>query len=140
MALKRKKDSPEGPEYQLTVTPLYREADGEYRTMILLQTTREFASFRYELNVHEEVARGSIQYRVTGLKAPLLSLPGSGPAYFRREYRALQGPLRISIQGLDRSTDVFEFEVGEKQVHLIQSPVKSFVAVTTEQLVRTNTP
>lgn len=140
MTANRKKPRPDGPEYRLTITPLYRENDHEYRTVVLLQTTREFASFRYELNVHEEALDRSIHYRVKGLKAPLLSMPGSGPAFFQREYGAPRGPFRISIEGLDHMTNVFDFDFGEGRVRLVQSPPKPFVAVTTEPLVRTNVP
>jgi hypothetical protein len=119
---------------------MYRERDHEFRTVVLLQTTREFASFRYELNVREETKDRAIHYRVTGLKAPQLSLPGSGPAYFRKEYCAMQGPLRISIEGLDHTTNAFDFEVSGQELRLIHSPANAFVTVTIEPLVRTDAP
>jgi len=108
--------------------------------VVLLQTTREFASFRYELSVNEELLDRSIHYRVKGLKAPLLSMPGSGPAFFKKEYRVSAGPFRISVEGLDHTTNVFDFDFGDSKVRLVQSSPKPFVTVTTEPLVRTDAP
>jgi hypothetical protein len=138
--MSRQKQQAGGPEYLLTVTSQYKEIEDEYRTVVILQTVREFASFRYELNVHEERHEQSITYRVTGLKAPQLSLPGNGPAFFTREYSTLRGPVKISVEGLDHKTNVFEFEVGEKAVRLTNAPQRPFVAVSTGPNHGTETP
>jgi len=127
-----KKQAPNGPEYRLFVTARYKDIEQEYRTGVVLQTVREFASFRYELGIEEEMADHSIRYRVTGLKAPQLNFPGSGPAFFHREYRNLRGKYKISIEGLDRNRNEFEFEIGEKQVLLLESPSHSFIEVSTK--------
>ncbi len=128
----RRKHTPTGPEYHLFVTAVYKDTEQEYRTLVVLQTARQFASFRYELSVEEKLADHAISYRVTGLRAPQLSLPGSGPASFRREYRNLRGKYRITVEGLDRTHNIFEFEIGEKQVMLKQAPSKPFVEVSRE--------
>jgi hypothetical protein len=140
MTSSRKQQRPDGPEYRLIITPMFRTREREYRVAVLLETAREFASFRYELTVREEKTDGAIHYRITGLSAPQVSLPGSGPAVFRREYRSLQGPLRISIEGLDHATNVFDLDVSSGHVRLTHSSPNPFVALTIESLVRTDAP
>jgi len=130
--MRTRKHAPDDPEYRLFVSARYKDTEQEYRTVIVLQTVREFASFRYELGVEEEILDRSIRYRVTGLKAPQLSLPGSGPAFFHREYRNLRGNFKITVEGLDRNINLFEFEIGEKHVLLTKSPSKPFIEVSTE--------
>ena len=123
------------PEYLLRVFPVYADTEQEYRTVVLLQTVREFASFRYELGTEETKSDHGIRFRVTGLKAPQLSLPGNGPAFMRREYQGLNGDLTITIEGLDGKTNTFEFAVSERSVTLINAPADPFVNVhTTEEI------
>ncbi len=130
--MSRKTRAPDDAEYRLFVFSRYKDTEQEYRTVVVLQTTEEFASFRYELSVDEEITDREIRYTVTGLTAPRLSLPGSGPALFRREYRNFHGTYRITVEGLDRISNSFEFEIGEKQVHLLRSPSRPFVVVSTD--------
>jgi hypothetical protein len=66
------------------------------------------------------------------LKAPELSLPGSGPAFFQREYKGLNGLYEVIVEGLDRKSALFEFEIQEKLVRLKKAPPDSFVVASTE--------
>jgi len=119
-------------EYRLRVSPEFDELEQVHRTVVLCETTREFASFRYELGVEEEVSGTTLKYRITGLKAPQLSLPDSGPAYFRRSYTGLNGAIEILIEGLDKRTTSFVFDVTPTSVTLTSQPRESFVSVSTE--------
>ena len=118
-------------EYRLRLTPISREEDQASRTELTLETSRQFASFRYELGVEEQLTKDALHLKVTGLRTPDLSLPASGPATFRKEYQNLHGPLNITIEGLDGRQCSFSVEISRKLIRLIKAPSVAFVEVIT---------
>jgi hypothetical protein len=132
--------TPREREYRLLVTSRYHEREQRHKTRILLETTKAFASFQYELSVQATREDRSLRYRILGLSAPTLSLPASGPARFEREYDDLQGPVDIVIEGLDGSTNTFSFDVAPGAVRIVHQPKEGFVELIPDEQVRTSSP
>ena len=119
-------------DYRLSITPRFNEASQRWKTEFLLVTTRQFASFQYELGVREMVQGKSVRLAVTGLRAPQFSFPTNGPAQFRREYDNLRGTYEIVIEGLDHRTNAFTVEIQEQAVRLVHGPDDPFVELLTD--------
>lgn len=88
-------------EYRLTVAPHYDEVRQRTVTRVVLETALSFASFSYEISVDERREGSSFRYRVLGLNAPGVGLPGSGRARFQRDYEGLAGTCTFAVVGLD---------------------------------------
>jgi hypothetical protein len=120
------------PEYRLLVTPHLAERTQQFVTRIILETTKTFATFRYELSVGEKIVPGAILISVLGFKTPHLTLPQSGPARFQRDYEGLKGTYALTIEGIDRRSTTFSVRISMKKVDLIKSPRNTFVQLITD--------
>jgi len=114
-------------DYRLTISPHFNERRQVPTTLITLETTKLFASFRYELSVKEDVQEASLHYTILGLKAPQLSLPASGSAQFVREYDELKGKHDIIVKNLDGTTNEFSVNFLKKKVAVLKSPKQPFI-------------
>jgi hypothetical protein len=120
------------PEYRLLVAPHFAERTLHYVTRIILETTRTFATFRYELSVEEKIDAGSIALSILGFKTPHLTLPAAGPARFQKDYEGLKGAYNVIIEGIDGRENSFSIRITPKKVELIKSPRKPFVQIVTD--------
>jgi hypothetical protein len=89
------------PELRLLVAPAVNERTGRPTTLVVLQTTKSFSTFRYTLAVDDRHGEGALLLKVLGLRTPPLDLPATGPAEFRKEYEGLSGDIMIVVEGLD---------------------------------------
>ena len=90
-----RKDKQESTEFRILVAPAVNERTGRPATIVTLQTTKSFSTFRYVLAVEDRLEPGVLRLKVLGLRTPSLDLPATGPAEFRKEYEGLSGDLRI---------------------------------------------
>ena len=122
-------------EYRLFITPQFNEREQRYATLFVLQTTKFFSSFQYEISVKEHVDGKSVHIKILGLRTPQLSLPAFGHAHFSKEYEGLRGTYVINVEGLDGAVNSFTVKIAQKKVSLVRSPSKRFVDVIVDQPV-----
>jgi hypothetical protein len=120
------------PEYRLLIAPHLAERTLRYVTRVILETTKTFATFPYELSVREEIDDDSITLAVLGFKTPHLTMPAPGPARFRKEYENLRGTYTVLIAGIDGRENSFSIRISPKKVELLKSPRKPFVQIVTD--------
>ena len=120
------------PEYRLLVVPRVSERTQRPTTLVVLETTKAFATFRYELSVKADATPSSLHLTVLGFRTPQLSLPSAGPARFSQEYEEFHGPLAVTIQGIDGRTTSFALEIAPGSVTLAKRPRPSFATITTD--------
>lgn len=114
-------------EYRILITPQFDELRQKHTTLFLLETTKSFASFRYELSVQEQTEGKTIRYKVLGLKAPQLSLPESGHAQYTREYENLKGTYTVTVEGLDKRESTFAVRISLASVRITKPPTGALV-------------
>jgi hypothetical protein len=114
-------------EYRLTISPTLNERLQRPTTLVTIETTKHFASFRYELSVTEEQKGKSLRYTIRGLKAPQLDLPSSGSARFVREYEQLNGTYHIEVVSLDGTVNSCDVRITPKATALLKPLNSSFV-------------
>jgi hypothetical protein len=116
MGAQRGKQDP--PEFRLVVAPAVNERTGKPTTLVVLQTTKSFSTFRYTLAVDDRIAGDSLRLKVLGLRTPALDLPATGPAEFRKQYEELAGDVRIDVEGLDGSLSSVDTHIAPGRVTL----------------------
>jgi hypothetical protein len=119
------------PEYRLFVSRILAERTQKFMTQIILETTKSFATFQYELSIEERLEGKTLSLTILGFNTPKLSLPSAGPARFAREYEEWKGTHHVLIQGIDGRSNEFTFRASSKKLDLVKSPHQSFVQVYT---------
>jgi hypothetical protein len=122
----------EEPEYRLLIAPHLAERTQQYVTRVILETTKAFASFRYELSVEEQIEEDSLRFTIVGFKAPGLSLPAAGPARFQKTYENLKGTFTLTVEGIDGRSNSFTVNIAPKKVELVKAPRQPFVLIETD--------
>jgi hypothetical protein len=135
-----KPKAPREREFRLLITSRFHEREQRHKTRILLETTKVFASFQYELSVQSTREDRTLRYKILGLSAPSLSLPASGPARFEREYDDLHGTTDIVIERLDGSTNTFSVDIAPGTVRVLHQPKDAFVEIVVDEQLRTSRP
>ncbi len=131
---KGKRVKPKFPiEYRVLVMPRYKEREKETVTVIALRTVNEFTNFRYEIVVDPKLIDHTIRLNIHGLRAPQVTLPGSGPAIYETEYPNLHGTYRIVVSKLDREENVFCVFISENKIVIEQTPEEKFVEMVTSE-------
>lgn len=132
MPARKPAGTPRAPEYRVLIAPHLAERTQHYVTRLILETTKTFATFRYELSVEESVGPDSIRLVVLGFKTPHLTLPASGPARFQKDYDGLKGLFTVTVAGIDGRENRFSVRVTPERVELVSPPRNSFVQIVTD--------
>ena len=113
-----RRDKQESAEFRILVAPAVNERTGRPTTVVVLQTTKTFSTFRYVLAVEDRLEGSALTLKVLGLRTPNLDLPSTGPAEFRKEYEGLPDELRITVEGLDGSHSTIGTRISPDRVTL----------------------
>jgi hypothetical protein len=119
-------------EYRLLVVPQLAERTQRMTTLLVLETVKSFATFRYELSVQEHFQPPSFRFVVAGFKTPRLDLPSSGPAQYRTVFEGLDGVYEVTIEGIDGRINTFSLRVAPTKVSVLKAPQKPFVHIVTD--------
>jgi hypothetical protein len=122
-------------EYRLFIMPQFNEREQRFTTMFVLQTTKFFSSFQYEISMKERVEGKAVHFKILGLRTPQLSLPAFGHAHFTKEYEGLRGTYMIHVEGLDGTVNSFTVRITQKKIVLVKAPPRRFVDVVVDQPV-----
>lgn len=120
-------------EYRLLITPGRDARDTSAVTLIALRTVNEFTNFRYEIVVEPERSGRTIRLSIHGLRAPQVTIPGTGPAVFRTEYEGLRGTYSVVVSKLDREENAFSVQISVDKVTVKDSPTVRFVDIVTRE-------
>jgi hypothetical protein len=129
---KGKKIKPVFPiEYRLLIKPLYKEGEKKHVTFLALRTTNEFTNFRYEIIVEPELNNRKLCLNIRGLRAPQLSIPGSGPATYKTELPNLNGDYELLIIKPGKEENIYNISVTKRQILVGKNPKNKFVDIVT---------
>ncbi len=120
-------------EYRLLVTPRYKEREKHHVALIGLRTVNEFSSFRYEIIVESKLKGKTLRLDVHGLRAPQVTIPGSGPAVFRKEFPDLFGRYTIIVEKLDKEENAFTVMISREKVVVEKKPKTRFTDIVTSE-------
>lgn len=110
-------------EYTLSIALKRDEMSDELSTIMLLETTRLFRSFRYEIVVRESVEDRTITLHMSGLRSPLLAMPETGSARWKRDFGPLAGTYEIIVEKPDGERNQSTILISEGSIHILKKPI-----------------
>ena len=125
---RKKKD----PDYQLNIFHHYDEKTKQNVVVFLVQTTKIFVSFQYEILLEDVVHPKDIHLHITGLHVPELLIPQTGPARGRRDYTNLYGLYKLFITKQDKTINEFLIEIVQSDIRIKKSPADAFILVSSD--------
>jgi hypothetical protein len=128
MANKKKRD----PNYTLNIFHHYDEKTKRNVVVFLVQTTKIFVSFRYEILLEEELIGHEINLQITGLHVPELLMPQTGPAQGRCDYSNLDGSYKLTIIKQDETINEFSVQISPSKIDIIHKPRDPFILVSSD--------
>jgi hypothetical protein len=128
MANKKKRD----PDYTLNIFHHYDEKTKRNVVVFLVQTTKIFVSFRYELLLEDEIAGTEIHLSIKGLHVPELLMPQTGPAQGQRDYTQLNGTYHLVVTKQDKTVNKFSVHITPESVDIKERPKTPFVLVSND--------
>jgi hypothetical protein len=126
MTTKKKRD----PDYTLNIFHHYNEKTKQDVVVFLVQTTKIFVSFQYEILLEEKLVGNKINIRITGLHIPELLMPHTGPAQGRFDYTNLHGLYKLIVTKQDKTINEFSVQISHEQVDLIHKPRSPFIIIS----------
>lgn len=132
---KGKRVKPKFPiEYRLLMTQRrVNERDQTMETFVALRTTLEFRNFLYEIIVEPTVAEKVLHLTIHGLRAPQVTIPGTGPAKFSTTFGDLHGRYEVIITKPNGEENAFTVHIANDHVDLETSPRKKFADLVTRE-------
>lgn len=127
MTAKKKQE----PQYTLNIFTHFDEKTHRDVTVFLVQTTRIFVNFRYEILLDATVNSDKISLKILGLHVPSVLLPQSGPAVGIRQYDVLHGKYSMQIIKQDGTVNEFEVEFLPRGTKITSLSPHPFILVST---------
>ena len=132
--MKKQEVKPKFPiEYRLLMRQTYDEREQAIVTQVGIRTINDFQNFLYEIVVTAELNDRVIKLHIHGLRAPQVTIPGTGPAKFKTSFRDLRGLYTVIISKLNKEENQYEVEITEKAVVVAKSPKKKFIDLVTNE-------
>jgi hypothetical protein len=119
-------------EYRLLITPFLKEREEKIVTLMAMRTVNEFSNFQYEISLDSIIQDSIIRFTIRGLKAPQVSIPGTGPAVKKIEFDDLKGKYQVVISKHGKEENIFFVDISKKKVTIVKSPRKKFVELVTD--------
>ena len=128
MARKRRRD----PEYILRVFHHLDERTQQNNIAFVLETTKDFTNFNYQILLDATTFSNSIVLKILGLQTTALTMPGVGAARGRVEFANLNGSYVLNIVKLDGEANQFRLHVTPTKISVLEAPPQSFVVLSLE--------
>src|ERR1041384_1201212 len=120
-------------EYRLLIQQRRKEREGATVTRVALRTVNEFTNFRYEIVVEPLVEGKTIRLSIRGLRAPQVTIPGTGPAVFETELEGLRGRYSVVASKLAGKKTIFTIQFSADSVTLKSPAEGGFVELVTNE-------
>jgi hypothetical protein len=120
------------PDYTLNIFHCYDETIKRNVVVFLVQTTRIFVSFQYEILLEEELVGNEINLRIAGLHIPELLMPHTGPAQGRYNYTNLNGLYKLIVTKQDKTVNEFSVQISPEKIDIMHKPKVPFIIVSNE--------
>jgi len=131
---KGKRVKPKFPiEYRVLITQQLNEREKKMMTLVALRTTIEFKNFLYEIIVEPILSDRTLHLKIHGLRAPQVTIPGTGPAKYSTTFGDLAGTYAVIITKPNGEENAFEIHIANNLVAVEKSPRKRFADLVTKE-------
>jgi hypothetical protein len=115
------------PEYTLHI---FHATDPETRsavTAFVVQTAREFISFKYEIPLDSAIEGETIHLTIHGLRVPENLVPGKGCAQGLILHRVLKGKYELLVTNVDGAINKFTLNLASRAIDVRASSKNPFI-------------
>jgi hypothetical protein len=122
------------PEFSLNI---FQGTDPKTRRqgwIFLVQTVKEFVSFNYEIVLSATVEKNAITLHISGIHAPLMVMPGLGPAKGWVLIDDIVGSYTLTVRKLNKEVNDFRIVIGSDGLEVHGKSQQPFVTIGTEPL------
>jgi hypothetical protein len=88
-------------EYRLLIEHVYDDTVKKEGVHFLLETTKQFTNFSYQIDVEQSLFGSELNWRLHGLRAPSMNMPESGNAQFSVVYFDLPKTIKFTLMKKD---------------------------------------
>lgn len=122
------------PEYTLNIFRAQDPRSLQEGWVFLVRTVKVFVSFNYEILLSGAVDKNAITLKINGIHAPLLVMPGIGPAKGSVFLRDLHGPYALTVKKLNKGVNDFKIVLQTARAQIRSTPDHPFITIGTEAL------
>ena len=122
------------PEYTLHILHTTNRETGEAVTAIVVQTVREFVSFKYDLPLESTIEGATINLKIHGLRVPENLVPGKGRAHGVVLLPKMKGKYELSITNVDGVLNNFFLTITTRDIEVKKSSRKPFIVYSKEHV------
>jgi len=122
------------PEYTLHILHTTDPDTGKAVTAFVVQTVREFVSFKYEIPLESTLEGNEIHLKIHGLRVPENLVPGRGRARGLVFCRRLKGKFDLFVTNVDGIMNKFFLTITGRAFDVKKTAKQPFV-VYSEELV-----
>ncbi len=131
--LARKKKRRE-PEYLLRVFHHLDNRTKRNTVVFQVETLKIFKHFNYEVLINDRMEHALIELNILGIHAPLMVMPGTGPAKGRKEYSNLRGTYTVRVAKPNRVSEVLRIRFTKNSITIVEPPPKGFLLVSADSM------
>jgi hypothetical protein len=117
------------PEYRFLIEKRVDERTNEIRTVVQIQTIKEFVSFQYRLVLESAMEKRTITIRIKGFDTPSSMMPSVGPAIGHVEFGELKGKYEFRIFDLEEKENLITAIFKDTKIQLKEETTKSFIVI-----------
>ncbi len=121
-------------EYRLRVFPVLNDRDAKPAIAVVVETTKEFVSFHYEVLLHDQKIGNTITLKILGLHTPMSVMPGVGPARAIRVYEHRSGAINLVVQSPDGDENVYKLTRRSSSIDVNEAPSDPFILFSTQPI------
>lgn len=114
-------------EYHLYIGRAYDENRRKDSFLVVLRTAKDFRNFLYTLVVKDSIEGETLRLSVEGLNTPQPTLPGFGPAEWRKSFDIEPERLTIIVAKLGGSENQFHVALSRDGMDILTAPDAPFV-------------
>ena len=122
------------PEYTLHIQQAIHPETGEEVTAFIVQTVREFVSFKYDIPLDSEILDSEIQLRIHGLRVPENLVPGKGQARGIIYHRRLKGKHDLAVTNVDGVLNRFGLTITHRTIEVKKNSRTPFIVYTDQKI------
>jgi hypothetical protein len=134
MRTKKVKPPPKKFEFALSISKEHDDIQKKDYISFTFNTTKEFLTFRYILNIEEDVTGNDITFNIIGFQAPTGDLSNSGYAEYEfRMYEFKYTEYCVHVHRKDVDSSKFKFKIQRSKtvpIKILSQPRNSFIEIS----------
>lgn len=119
-------------EYRLLIEHTYDDTVKKEGIMFLLETTKQFTSFLYQIDVRDILEGNTMRWSLHGLRAPSMNMPGTGTAQFSKTYFDIPKTIAFTLTKTGASRAESEIKISKSGIKVSNSQI-NFLKIYTDR-------